>query len=56
VIDVGKERVLVLTRDYGRRSGSNAEVRLRGAGRDGKVTLAEFLTRDEDLKAVGLEE
>jgi ketosteroid isomerase-like protein len=59
VIDVGKESVLVLTRDYGRRIGSNAEVRLHGAGlytmRDGKIALAEFMPRDEALKAAGLE-
>jgi ketosteroid isomerase-like protein len=60
VIDVGDERVLVLTRDYGRRVGSNAEVRTHGAGlytmRDGKIALAEFMPRDEALKAVGLTE
>jgi hypothetical protein len=60
VIDVGKESVLVLTRDYGRRVGSNAEVRLHGAGlytmRDGKIVLAEFMPRDEALKAAGLAE
>jgi hypothetical protein len=60
VIDVGKDSVLVLTRDYGRRVGSNAEVRLHGAGlytmRDGKIALAEFMPRDNALKAVGLAE
>jgi ketosteroid isomerase-like protein len=60
VIDVADERVLVLTRDYGRRVGSTAEVRLHGAGlytmRDGKIARAEFMPRDEALKAVGLEE
>src|ERR1700730_5808039 len=58
VIDVGEERVLVLTRDYGRTVGSKAEVPLHGAGlytmRDGKIALVEFLPRDAALEAVRL--
>jgi SnoaL-like domain len=60
VIEVDDERVLVLSRDYGRSAGSNSEVRLFGSGLwtvlDGKVAAAEFMTRDDALKAVGLAE
>jgi hypothetical protein len=60
VIEVDDERVLVLSRDYGRSAGSNSEVRLFGSGLwtvlDGKVAAAEFMPRDDALKAVGLSE
>jgi hypothetical protein len=59
VIDIDGERVLVLTHDYARPHGSNAEVRLFGTAlwtvRDGKIAAAEFFAnRAEALKAVGL--
>jgi hypothetical protein len=61
VIDIDDERVLVLTHDYGRRLGSDAEVRFIGTAiwtvRDGKIAAAEFFPhRAEALKAVGLAE
>jgi ketosteroid isomerase-like protein len=60
VIDAG-DSVVVLTRDYGRRPGTEAEVRVLGAAvwtmRDGKIVRAEFYgDRDEALKAAGLSE
>jgi hypothetical protein len=59
-VDAG-ERVLLLTRDYGRRHGSAAEVVLAGAAvwtlRDAKIVSAQFYAdRAEALAAVGLSE
>jgi ketosteroid isomerase-like protein len=58
VLDAG-DRVLVLTRDFGRREGSTQEVELLGAAvwtiRNGKIVRAEFYPdRAEALEAVGL--
>jgi ketosteroid isomerase-like protein len=60
VIDAGDE-VVVLTRDYGRRSGTAAEVSMLGAAvwtvRDGKIARACFYPyRADSLEAVGLRE
>jgi ketosteroid isomerase-like protein len=60
VSDAG-DRVLVFTRDFGRRSRMNDEVELKGAAvwsvRDGKVSRAEFFPeRSEALEAAGLSE
>jgi hypothetical protein len=59
-IDLG-ERVLLLIRDYGRRTSDMHEVAITSAAvwtvHEGKVTRAEFYAdRGEALKAVGLEE
>ncbi|HEY1236962.1 MAG TPA: nuclear transport factor 2 family protein [Solirubrobacterales bacterium] len=59
VIDAGDEAVVVVTRDYGRRAGMNAEVSILGAAvwivREGKVVRATFYTdRDEAFEAAGL--
>jgi ketosteroid isomerase-like protein len=59
VIDAHEGRVLVLTRDYARPKGSDAEVYFSGAPvwtvRDGKVARIEFYwNRGEGLAAVGL--
>ena len=61
VLDAGEGRVLVLTRDYGRPKGANAEVYFVGAPvwtvRDGKVARIEFYwNRAEGLAAAGLSE
>jgi hypothetical protein len=61
VIDAGEEAVVVLTRDYGRRAGMEAEVPVRGAAvwivRDGKIARATFYTdRDEAFADAGLSE
>ena len=61
VIDAGDGRVVVLTHDHARPRGSDAEVSFIGAPvwtvLDGKVARIEFYwSRDEGLKAVGLEE
>jgi ketosteroid isomerase-like protein len=55
------DRVLVTTRDFGRRSGMADEVELKGSAvwtiRDGKVARAEFFAeRGKALEAVGLRE
>ena len=60
VIDAG-DAAVVLTRDYGRRAGTESEVRLLGAAvwivRNGKVVRAEFYTdRTAALEAAGLSE
>ena len=60
VIDAGDQAV-VLSRDYGRRKGSDAEVPLRAGAvwtvRDGKIARADFYPeRAEALEAVGLAE
>ena len=60
LIDAGDE-VVVLPRDYGRRSGMTAEVSTIGGAvwtvRDGKVArVAFYLNRNEALEAVGLSE
>jgi ketosteroid isomerase-like protein len=60
VIDAG-DAAVVLTRDYGRRPGMEAEVRLLGAAvwtvRDGKIVRAEFYgDRTAALEAAGLSE
>ena len=60
VIDAG-DAAVVLTRDYGRRSGAEVEVRLLGAAiwtvRNGKVVRAEFYgDRKAALEAAGLSE
>jgi ketosteroid isomerase-like protein len=60
VIDAG-DAAVVLTRDYGRRAGTDAEVRLLGAAvwtvRNGKVMRAEFYgDRKAALEAAGLSE
>jgi ketosteroid isomerase-like protein len=60
VIDAGDD-VVVLVRDYGRRSGMTAEVEVVGASvwtlREGKITRAAFYPdRREALEAVGLSE
>ncbi|HEY7266581.1 MAG TPA: nuclear transport factor 2 family protein [Solirubrobacterales bacterium] len=59
VIDAGEEAVIVLTRDYGRRAGMEAEVPILGAAvwivRDGKVARATFYTdRNQAFAATGL--
>jgi ketosteroid isomerase-like protein len=59
VIDAHEGRVLVLTRDYARPKGSDAEVYFVGAPvwtvRDGKVSRIEFYwNRAEGLAAAGL--
>ena len=59
-IDLG-ERVVLLIRDYGRRTRDTHEVAITSAAlwtvHEGKVTRAEFYAdRAEALKAVGLEE
>ena len=59
-IDLG-ERVVLLIRDYGRRTSDMHEVAITSAAvwtvHEGKVTRAEFYAdRAEALKAVGLEE
>jgi ketosteroid isomerase-like protein len=61
VIDAGEGRVLVLTRDYARREGMEAEVYFVGGPvwtvRDGKVARIEFYwNRADGLAAVGLTE
>jgi ketosteroid isomerase-like protein len=60
-IDAGEGRVVVLTRDYARREGMEAEVYFSGAPvwtvRDGKVARIEFYwNRAEGLAAAGLSE
>ena len=60
-IDAGKGRVVVLTRDYARREGMEAEVYFEGAPvwtvRDGKIARVEFYwNRAEGLAAAGLSE
>ena len=60
ILDVGDD-VVVLTRDYGRRRDTVAEVSMLGASvwtvRDGKVARACFYPhRDDALEAVGLSE
>jgi ketosteroid isomerase-like protein len=57
--DLG-DRVLLLVRDFGRRTGSTQEVALNAAAvwtvREGKIVRAEFHTdRTTALEAVGLE-
>jgi ketosteroid isomerase-like protein len=57
-IDCG-DRVLLLVRDFGRKKGSDVEVRSNNAAiwtvRDGRIARAEFYTdRREARKAVGL--
>jgi ketosteroid isomerase-like protein len=59
-IDAG-DRVLLLTRDYGRREGGIEEVKVDGSAvwtvRDGKVARAEFFAHRADaFKAAGVEE
>ncbi|HEY7120934.1 MAG TPA: nuclear transport factor 2 family protein [Solirubrobacterales bacterium] len=59
LIDAGDEAVVVLTRDYGRRAGMEAEISIQGAAvwivRDGKILRATFYTdRDTALEAAGL--
>jgi hypothetical protein len=59
VIDGDDEAVVVLTRDYGRRAGMEAEVSVLGAAiwivRDGKIARATFYTdRGEAFEAAGL--
>jgi ketosteroid isomerase-like protein len=59
-IDCG-DRVLLLVRDFGRREGTDVEVRSNNAAiwtvDDGKIARAEFYTdRSEALKDVGLKE
>ncbi len=59
VIDAHGGRVLVLTRDYVRPKGADAEVNFMGAPiwtlRDGKVARIEFYrNRDDGLAAAGL--
>lgn len=61
VIDAGNGRVVVLTRDRAGLRDSEREVSFAGAPvwhvRDGRVARIEFYwSRDEGLKAVGLEE
>src|SRR6266568_3620068 len=61
VIDAGKDVVVVLPRDYGRRAGMEAEVSVLGAAvwtvRDGKIARVAFYAhRSEALEAVGLSE
>lgn len=58
LVDCG-ENVLVLVRDYGRREGTSAEVRLNGAAiwtvRDRKVAAAYFyVNRQDAFDALGL--
>ena len=58
-IDAGEGRVVVLTRDFARREGMEAEVDFEGAPvwtvRDGKVARVEFyMKRAEGLAAAGL--
>ena len=60
-IDAGEGRVVVLTRDYARREGMEAEVYFVGAPvwtvRDGKVARIDFYwNRAEGLAAAGLSE
>jgi hypothetical protein len=59
VIDAGDEAVVVVTRDYGRRAGMEAEVLILGAAiwivRDGKILRATFYAdRDAAFEAAGL--
>ena len=59
VIDAHGGRVLVLTRDYARPKGADADVNFMGAPiwtvRDGKVARIEFYwNRAEGLAAAGL--
>jgi len=61
VIDAHEGRVLVLTRDYARPKGADAEANFKGAPvwtvREGKVARIEFYwNRDEGLAAAGLAE
>lgn len=61
VVAVNADTVLVLTRDYGRRDGMEAEVRVEAAAvwrvRDGRVARIEFFPdRREALESVGLED
>jgi ketosteroid isomerase-like protein len=58
-IDAGEGRVVVLTRDYARREGMEAEVYFEGAPvwtvRNGKVARVEFyMNRAEGLAVAGL--
>jgi ketosteroid isomerase-like protein len=60
LIDVG-DQVVVFTRDFGRRTGVEAEVSVLGAAvwtvRGGKLARADFYAhRDQALEAVGLSE
>lgn len=59
LIDAGEGRVVVLTRDYARPKGTDAEVYFSGAPvwtvRDGKIARIEFYwDRAEGLRAAGL--
>ena len=61
VIDAGGDRVVVLTRDHARPTGSSAETEFIGAPvwtvREGKVARIEFYwDRSEGLAAAGVEE
>jgi ketosteroid isomerase-like protein len=61
VIDAG-DRVFVHVRDFGRRSGMEAEIELKGASnvwklRDGRVARVDHFTDEaEALEAAGLRE